>query len=52
MAYYNSEQIKLELFKTILANPSNSFDKLKIDDVLKAVEKMADTVQSLNVSKN
>ena len=52
MATYLEDQVKLELFKTILANPSNSYDKLasRIDSLIKDVEKMAKSV--LTVQKD
>lgn len=40
----DSEKIKLELFKTILANPSNNLNELDIDKTVETVEKMMQAI--------
>lgn len=40
----DNEKMKLELFKTILANPSNNLGGLNVDKAVEAVEKMMKAV--------
>ena len=40
----DNEKMKLELFKTILANPSNNLDGLNVEKAVEAVEKMMQSV--------
>ena len=40
----DNERMKLELFKTILANPSNNLGGLNVDKAVEAVEKMMQSV--------
>ncbi len=44
MTQGDNEKMKLELFKTILANPSNSLNELNVDKTVEAVEKMMQDV--------
>jgi len=39
-----NEKVKLELFKTILANPSNNLGGLNVDKAVEAVEKMMQAI--------
>ncbi|MEE3314929.1 MAG: hypothetical protein VZR56_12345 [Treponema sp.] len=40
----DNEKMKLELFKTILANPSNNLNELDIEKAVDAVEKMMQAI--------
>lgn len=40
----DNERMKLELFKTILANPSNNLGGLNVDKAVEAVEKMMQAI--------
>ena len=48
MADAEKQKIKLELLKTILANPSNSINEVDINKVINAVDEMFKAIQKNN----
>lgn len=48
----DNEKMKLELFKTILANPSNNLGGLNVDKAVEAVEKMMKAVSDSKFGYN
>ncbi|MBO7731664.1 MAG: hypothetical protein J6S67_03910 [Methanobrevibacter sp.] len=48
MADLDKQKIKQELFKTILANPSNSIKDLDVNKVINAVDEMFKAIQKIN----